>query len=122
MNTQIQEVLKMAIEALKEGAYGKEKEKVINACKEALEAEQVRQAQEPVCWIKVENRFASIGFNYKASWLKKDGYMPVYANPAQPWQRLADNDGAIDYRDVDVTTEFVRGALWADQKLKEKNT
>jgi hypothetical protein len=86
-------------------------------------------AQEPVCWIKVENRFASIGFNYKASWLKKDGYMPVYANPAQPWQgnkefvTLTDDevdDLLFDDFGVDID-EWFNYARAIEQALKDKN-
>jgi hypothetical protein len=46
------EALKMAIDALKEGAYGKEKEKAINTCKEALasNSEALEAEQKPVAY------------------------------------------------------------------------
>lgn len=46
------EALKMAIEYLECPTQGGQKLTIINACKEALDTEQVREAQEPVAHIK----------------------------------------------------------------------
>jgi hypothetical protein len=48
--------------------------------------------------------------------------IPLYTHPAQSWQGLADDKGIVDFSEMVVTTEFTRGAFWAEQKLKEKNT
>ena len=37
------------------------------------------------------------------------------------WKGLADAKGVLDFGSELVTPEFGRGALWAEQKLKEKN-
>jgi hypothetical protein len=55
MNTQTKQALEMAIQWMESPWNAPDiREKVINACKEALEAEQVCQAQEPVAWMPIE--------------------------------------------------------------------
>ena len=92
MNTQTQEALKLAIETnewLKSNLWvdslaSEELDKVTNACKEALEAEQVRQAQEPVGYLQEES---PNGKGFFATYLpmKDMKNKPLYTHPHQ-WQ------------------------------------
>jgi hypothetical protein len=45
----------------------------------------------------------------------------VRADERKKWKGLADAKGVLDFGSELVTPEFGRGALWAEQKLKEKN-
>ena len=56
--------------------------------------------QEPVAWMMLENKL-----------------VPIHTAPPQrEWQGLTDEDVGT------VSDEFLEGALWAEAKLKEKNT
>ena len=138
MNKQTQEVtgavttanaLKMAIEALKEGAYGKEKEKVINACKEALEAEQVYQAQKPVGYIEPAD-LESVPDGDTGLWFAKQDErysIAIYTHPIQPWQGLTDDEMkkviyAVEDKFKMHATCSIAIARAIEQALKEKNT
>jgi hypothetical protein len=116
------EALKMAIEYIEKQEIKlsfdtlKAKADTLNACYKALE----QPAQEPVCWIKVENRFASIGFNYKTSWVKKDGYIPVYTHPHQ-WQGLTD-DEILDMKAKGKLGSWFDIVRAIEQALRSKNT
>jgi len=56
--------------------------------------------QEPVAWMMLENKL-----------------VPIHTAPPQrEWQGLTDEDIGL------VSDEFLEGVLWAEAKLKEKNT
>ena len=85
------EALKMAIEHIERGGATTERKVVINACKEALDTEQVREdlpAQEPVAWMNVSK---DAGFKqvtvFQEPTSKKS--IPLYTHPHQ-WQGLTD--------------------------------
>jgi hypothetical protein len=97
----------------------------ITAIKQALSA----PVQEPVATLlqqskgNFERNFGSNGY---ADWIYKDLAelldTPPAAQPSQrPWVGLVNKDNVLDFGDAHVTTEFARGALWAEAKLKELN-
>jgi hypothetical protein len=89
---------------------------------EAYEGElrKLRQAlaqpeQEPVGYVTIEN-ISSWAQVPSIKWFKKPTEGPLYtAPPKREWVGLEDEDVAT------VKNEFNRGALWAEQILKEKN-
>jgi hypothetical protein len=118
MNTQTQEALKMAIEGLEQlllFLYQEEEtalycnkfyeiqtakkniedcNKKINACKEALEAEQVRQAQEPVAFSNADE-IQELKDGMSPCYMYKERLnadcIPLYTHPHQ-WQGLTDDE------------------------------
>jgi hypothetical protein len=142
MNTQIQEVtgavttanaLKMAKKELNHQKYGigaseLSFDDVIKAIDEALEAEQVCQAQEaseqapceqPVAWMrKIDNVIQRITLNKI-----QINDIPLYTHLAQPWQGLTDDEIArlvlINEVDKSGDTGFAR---LIEQALRERNT
>jgi hypothetical protein len=141
MNTQIQEVLKKSIETLKSCKHLEDTDKVIlslgdykklvNACKEALEAEQVCQAQKPVgytaqwCIEYVAEYHIHEHTPTAEFWYKKgnSNEVALYTHPAQPWQGLTDDEIArlvlINEVDKSGDTGFAR---LIEQALRERNT
>ena len=81
----------------------------------------IRQAlaqpeQEPVGYVTIEN-ISSWAQVPSIKWFKKPTEGPLYtAPPKREWVGLEDEDVAT------VKNEFNRGALWAEVKLKEKNS
>lgn len=122
MNTQTQEALKMAIEALeffqKNSEFWKDTvEEAIQACKEAL----AQPAQEPVAWI---DEFGNCEFTY-AMWMKEEPnvtWIPVYTHSAPSWQGLSDDEvtdlaNFWDISDIGIEA-FIDKVV---RKSKEKN-
>jgi hypothetical protein len=124
MNTQTQEALKMAIEALEMHVpyYVKDRGcEAINACKQALE----QPAQEPVGWMMVhrepEHGAAYLTFN-KPTREQKISHHPyeLYTHPHQ-WQGLTDDEteNILHKHYPDEWKDFAHAI---EQALKEKNT
>jgi hypothetical protein len=103
------EALKMAIEALEMHVPYYEKDRgchAIQACKEALET--------PECNTHPK---APHGFNRNASH-SAGRYVCECEGWELEWQGLSDDD----FKDTSwFTDEFIEGANWAQNKLKEKN-
>jgi hypothetical protein len=114
--------------------------KKINACKEALEAEQVCQAQEPLYFVyekSIKGDFGGYNIVDKNEFNKckvndKNHKLKLYTHPAQPWQgnkefvTLTDDELVAKVFDND---ELLARILYLDgvskalkQTLKEKNT
>ena len=85
---------------------------VVEALRQAL----AQPEQEPVGYVTIEN-ISSWAKVPSIKWFKKPTEGPLYtAPPKREWVGLEDEDVAT------VKNEFNRGALWAEQILKEKNT
>ncbi len=103
-------------------------DKAITSIKAALaqdEASSSRVAQEPVAWL-TKNKFSGeVDLDAKNA-KETTGWsaaFPVYTTPQQrPWVGLVNKEKVLDFGDAHVTTDFARGALWAEAKLKEMNT
>jgi hypothetical protein len=120
------EALKMAIEHIERGGATTERKVVINACKEALDTEQVREdlpAQEPVAWMNVSK---DAGFKqvtvFQEPTSKKS--IPLYPHPHQ-WQGLTDDEigrlavfDGLHHVEIPLLAKFI---LAIEQALKEKN-
>ncbi len=94
----------------------------MNGCKTKCEDCPDEPAQEPVAcvgpWhgsrLTLIPRYINQTFEHE---------QPLYTTPQQrPWVGLVNKDKVLDFGDSHVTTEFARGALWAEAKLKEMNT
>lgn len=121
------EALKMAIEHIERGGATTERKVVINACKEALDTEQVREdlpAQEPVAWMNVSK---DAGFKqvtvFQEPTSKKS--IPLYLHPHQ-WQGLTDDEigrlavfDGLHHVEIPLLAKFI---LAIEQALKDKNT
>ena len=131
MNTQTQEALKMAIEALdnacikiekwtKGGKWTAGKEASLK-CKEAL----AQPAQEPVAWMDEEGIWQ---YEWESH---SDNKKPLYTHPAPSWQGLSDDE---IYPMADVCYSEFEGVMGKgfvfdrykfaraiEQALKEKN-
>lgn len=127
------EALKMAIEALQNNqtydwkgnpltALDEANEKVINACKKALE----QPAQEPVAWIKnwADGSKEIVPDNYEGSY-------PVYTRPAQPlsddeiqktWYNLYPLDENNLWTDMLEGEHLRKFARAIETLIKEKNS
>jgi hypothetical protein len=125
MNTQTQEALKMAIERLEGLSYiehpsidllADEISITINVCNEALEAEQVCQAQEPVSWMYENHNIKKYQEHRDANLVLQYGYQetPLYTHPHQ-WQGLTAKEIASIPLDEYALQK-------AEKILKEKNT
>ena len=116
MNTQTQEALKMAIEALAEFEWIKDSkyQKAIKACKEALE----QPAQEPVAWMSKMGSFTAIA-ETKKQLPKGTEPIPLYTHPHQ-WQGLTDDEKTY-YANYSYTSK-VNLIDEIEQALKGKNT
>ena len=99
----------------------------INDCKEALEAEQVCQAQKPVGYWNGSTSFDYYKYDadgFIVSEFEIHDWKPLYTHPHQ-WQGLTDDE--IEYacskcdKDFSISA-FKMGVIWAEQALKEKNT
>jgi hypothetical protein len=128
MNSQTQEALKMAIEALEEAEdiiEGKTTQggyfyKAIQACKEALE----QPAQEPVA-LKFPTMLRKMWSGGEVQeWLDKQ--QSLYSHPAPSWQGLSDDEiDAVWFEVVKENNFEGAGKYFAraiEQALKEKNT
>jgi len=78
--------------------------------------------QEPVAWINAKGDMTYLHgpYNKDDRPLIYGDITPHAAQPA-PWVGLIDENGVLDLEDAHVTTEFIRGVLWAQSRLKEKN-
>ena len=126
MNTQTQEALKMAIEALDNACMKIEKwtkggkwtagKEALAKCKEAL----AQPEQEPVAWIKdwADGSKELVFPNY-------DNSYPVYTHPEPSWQGLSDDEILEIDKSIDPEISIGKGkTLFAraiEQALKEKN-
>ena len=144
MNTQTQEALKMAMKTLqlyakdilntKDGfdRYKKmlsQTQYAITCCYEALEAEQVCQAQEPFVWWRTSRDITDEYYTeYTEDGNKPigNGWQPLYTHPAQSWQgnkefvTLTDDEiYKCQHPEYPDTMYFARAI---EQALKEKNT
>jgi len=145
MNTQTQEALKMAIETMefiKDGGFYTGHDDCINACKEALEAEQVCQedsrvrqndvpAQEPVAYLSADKkavitrimriRRTEDEMNGKVI---KDFPIPLYTHPHQ-WQVLTEDEicklADSSWEGISPHADTIAFARAIEAKLKEKN-
>jgi hypothetical protein len=126
------EALKLALEALRtERDIYRENDddgapeyiiEAITAIKAALAAQ---PAQEPVAWALQEEDGQIYDCICNDEHDRHEGRytVPLYTTPQQrPWVGLVNKDKVLDFGDAHVTTEFARGALWAEAKLKELNT
>jgi len=98
----------------------------ITALRQALETE-----QEPFeywnaveGWVKIDEvreHFDAVGCGtiYKSS---GEGRSPLYTAPPKQWVGLTDDEISYQARKEDHAVYFALGALWAEAKLKEKNT
>ncbi len=135
MNTQTQEALKMAIEALemwdkkhiiemKVGERWIDLSYAINACKEALE----QTSQEPVAWMMVhrepEHGAAYLTFD-KPSREQKISHHPyeLYTHPAPSWQGLKRDDviPILKKHGYEFTSTLYYLLNDFEQALREKN-
>ncbi len=119
MNNQTQEALKMAINfaSVISETYstGGEAEKVINACKEALE----QPAQKPVALSTSNNPFNS----------ERHGLEVLRNTHPHQWQGLTDDDMSIifdkfDWKEIEIAGEHLdlfKFSHAIEQALKEKN-
>ena len=84
----------------------------MGAAIEALRQALAQPEQEPVAWV-----YNGILHEFDPSEFATSEVKPLYtAPPKREWVGLEDEDVAT------VKNEFNRGALWAEQILKEKNT
>jgi hypothetical protein len=127
------EALKMAIdllESMKTGAETFQQSSihiVCSICEEALEAEQIFQAQEPVAYLSEDKksvitrlmrvRRTEDEMNGKVI---KDFPMPLYTHPHQ-WQGLTDEEIRHCLYEFN-TQDFIQFARAIEQALKDKNT
>jgi hypothetical protein len=119
------EALKMAIEAMETAEIQSEYDglsniifKAIQACKEALEAEQVRQAQKPVAYWNGSTSFDYYKYDadgFIVSEFEIHDWKPLYTNPHQ-WQGLTDDEILA----IPVGSRLST-ARAIEQALKEKN-
>ena len=126
MNTQTQEALKMAIEALSQDEGWFEPEAAIKACKEALE----QPAQEPVAWN--EEEFNAIAYAYRTCpaheikmvsdrYQELVNYVLSITHPAPSWQGLSDDEVNNIYPCAEGVHGFRDIVRAIEAKLKEKN-
>ena len=118
--TDLRKAAEMALEAL-EWNYGTDLENIencmawldkMNATIPALRQALAQPEQEPVAWV-----YNGILHEFDPSEFATSEVKPLYtAPPKREWVGLEDEDVAT------VKNEFNRGALWAEQVLKEKNT
>jgi hypothetical protein len=75
---------------------------------------------EPVAWMEIQNYLDEENLWCERKVLSEydnGRNMPLYTTPPQrEWQGLTDEDIGM------VSDEFLEGAIWADARLKEKNT
>jgi hypothetical protein len=125
------EAMKQALEALETCMYPQQKQiQAITSLRQAIALEEslVAEAkkQEPVMGVEVK-RIASGGFIGNVWWIHEnlqEGVFHLYTHP-QPkreWVGLPHEE--IDYqaKKDDHGVYFALGALWAEARLKEKNT
>ena len=132
MNTQTQEALKMAIEAMEESKVHlgstKHLDDLIQACKEALE----QPAQEPVAWrVLLDESPEDTDWHYMTGepWeCFKQSAEPLYAHPATSWQGLSDDEIKVIDADCWVFPEdeselfnHYKFARAIEQALRSKN-
>ena len=78
------------------------------------------QQQEPVAYLD-----EGLGAFYWAKEYKKDvGFTPLYTSPqaSKPWVGLTDEETIAQANKEVFSEAFARGAIWAELKLKKKNT
>ena len=72
--------------------------------------------QEPVAWIKKDRSSIEVSI-MSAEYMRNEGFEPLYTAPSQrEWQGLTEKDLA------EIPPSCFEGAIWADARLKEKNT
>ena len=133
MNTQTQEALKMAIEALSQDEGWFEPEAAIQACKEALEQSRLdemqsitekeyrKPAQEPVAWQWLKSGHIRKKIPKTAT---PEHWRPLYSHPAPSWQGLSNNKitSLFAFYGADTEEAMIDFARAIEQALKEKNT
>ena len=104
----LREAAKLALIALENGTSPN----LWLSTKENLRQALAQPEQEPVAWV-----YNGILHEFDPSEFATSEVKPLYtAPPKREWVGLEDEDVAT------VKNEFNRGALWAEQILKEKNT
>jgi hypothetical protein len=87
--------------------------------------------QEPLGWLDGNDKLAQFmhrdlkaDHDKRGSATPREYTIPVYAAPPQrPWQGLTDEDWEhIDRKKATALDTFTQGAVWAEAKLKERNT
>jgi hypothetical protein len=123
MNEQTKKVVQQALDVIETPIHEQPfmaKQKAITALRQLLE--QPAPVQEPIGYLWPTGMHPEFRFTQQ----ERDGVegTPVYFTPpAQPaaWVGLTDTKGVLDFGSETVNNEFIRGALWADAKLREKN-
>lgn len=98
---------------LKDEAQCNRYDKAITAIKEAL----AQPEQEPVVWTE---KVGGIGF--KDPMLNASYKVTATIAPQRTWVRLTDEEIQQEESKGELGHGFIQGALWAEDKLKEKNT
>jgi len=80
--------------------------------------------QEPVAWIYIDPKWKGAHVNEVdlTQIPKLDEWYPIYFKPQRPWVGLTDEEIDHAAEQSDNYASFVAGALFAQDRLEEKNT
>jgi hypothetical protein len=127
--TDLRQAAKLALEALELSSVTVDSFGVQQATQKAITALRTALAvpeQEPVAWMVYTQDGQSVYVTDNPTDIKEgQRALPLYTTPpaAQPkWQGLTDTEIGYQAKKDDHGVYFALGALWAEAKLKERNT